>query len=292
VFPEVDDNYNYLPYFYGEPETGLQSTTGVHMYGAFVWPLFLDSKFGMSVIRQIWEYCRFQQDAAAIDSGLAGYGASVSGVFPEFARWNYFTGTRSIAGKYFPDASAYPLADTDLSFETLVHDPVAPVHKPQGLACNYIEFTVDTTARGILCLRLGGSEFVHWAMSGIIHNSSRDTSISKTSVLGNSINIYLPFIEDYTRVTAIPTVVSPNVGASDYTLSCTLYPYGDCNQDHAVNIGDATYIIGYVFRGGPAPVPVWESGDANCDGKINVADAVYIVNYIFRGGTAPCAGRT
>jgi len=61
---------------------------------------------------------------------------------------------------------------------------------------------------------------------------------------------------------------------------------GDANGDGQVNIGDAVFIITYVFRGGPAPDPL-SSGDANCDAKINVGDAVYIVTYIFRGGPAP-----
>jgi aminopeptidase YwaD len=65
------------------------------------------------------------------------------------------------------------------------------------------------------------------------------------------------------------------------------YVAGDANGDGAVNIGDAVYVINYVFRGGPAPDPP-VAGDANCDDKINVGDAVYIVNYIFRSGPAPC----
>jgi hypothetical protein len=29
-------------------------------------------------------------------------------------------------------------------------------------------------------------------------------------------------------------------------------------------------------------------GDANCSGDVNVGDAVYIINYVFKGGAAPC----
>lgn len=65
------------------------------------------------------------------------------------------------------------------------------------------------------------------------------------------------------------------------------YVKGDANGDGVVNIGDAVYIITYVFRGGPAPVPL-TAGDANCDGNVNVGDAVYLISFIFRGGPAPC----
>jgi hypothetical protein len=61
---------------------------------------------------------------------------------------------------------------------------------------------------------------------------------------------------------------------------------GDANDDGKVNVGDAVYIVTYVFRGGPAP-PVMDAADSNCDGKVNVGDAVYLVSYIFRSGPAP-----
>ena len=64
---------------------------------------------------------------------------------------------------------------------------------------------------------------------------------------------------------------------------------GDANNDGKVNVGDAVYIITYVFRGGPAPICMQE-GDANGDGKVNVGDAVYIITFVFRGGPAPICG--
>ncbi|MEZ5357932.1 MAG: dockerin type I repeat-containing protein [Candidatus Zixiibacteriota bacterium] len=62
---------------------------------------------------------------------------------------------------------------------------------------------------------------------------------------------------------------------------------GDVNGDCRVNIGDAVYLIEYIFRGGPPPKPL-EIGDVNCDGSVNIGDAVYLVNYIFRSGPEPC----
>jgi len=62
---------------------------------------------------------------------------------------------------------------------------------------------------------------------------------------------------------------------------------GDANGDGIVNIGDAVFIINYIFKGGPAPVPL-SNADANCDSEINVADGVYIVNYVFKSGPDPC----
>ncbi|MCP4569561.1 MAG: hypothetical protein GY841_18445 [FCB group bacterium] len=68
----------------------------------------------------------------------------------------------------------------------------------------------------------------------------------------------------------------------NYTYLC-----GDANRDYSLNVGDAVYIINYVFKGGPTPEPL-ESGDANCDDAVNVGDAVYMINFVFKDGPAPC----
>ncbi len=62
---------------------------------------------------------------------------------------------------------------------------------------------------------------------------------------------------------------------------------GDANADGSTNVGDAVYLINYIFKSGPAPSPL-KNGDVNCDDAINVGDAVYLINYIFKGGPGPC----
>ena len=62
---------------------------------------------------------------------------------------------------------------------------------------------------------------------------------------------------------------------------------GDANGDGVINSADVSYLINYLFIGGPAPGP-FEAGDANCDGSINSADVAYLINYLFIGGPPPC----
>ncbi len=62
---------------------------------------------------------------------------------------------------------------------------------------------------------------------------------------------------------------------------------GDASGDGHVNVGDAVYLINFIFRDG-LPPSVFVSGDANCDSFVNVGDAVYLINFVFSDGTPPC----
>jgi hypothetical protein len=66
----------------------------------------------------------------------------------------------------------------------------------------------------------------------------------------------------------------------------TLGEGGDANGDGLVDVGDAVFLINYIFRSGPPPDPHY-LGDANCDGNVDVGDAVFLINYIFREGPPP-----
>jgi hypothetical protein len=61
---------------------------------------------------------------------------------------------------------------------------------------------------------------------------------------------------------------------------------GNPNGDNDVNVGDAVFMINYVFREGPPPDP-WQLGDANCDGTLDVGDVVFLVAAAFRFGPQP-----
>ncbi len=61
---------------------------------------------------------------------------------------------------------------------------------------------------------------------------------------------------------------------------------GDANGDKAVNVGDAVYLINFVFKGGPPPDPFMD-GNANGDVTVNVGDAVYLINFVFKSGPRP-----
>lgn len=72
------------------------------------------------------------------------------------------------------------------------------------------------------------------------------------------------------------------------TVEAVVSPFlrGDANGDGRINIGDAVFLVEYLFKGGPAPDPL-EAGETNCDGAVNIGDVVFIIAYLFRGGPPP-----
>ena len=63
---------------------------------------------------------------------------------------------------------------------------------------------------------------------------------------------------------------------------------GDADNSGTINIGDAIYLINFIFAHGPAPIPNRAHGDANCDGSTNISDAVFLIQYLFASGAPPC----
>jgi hypothetical protein len=89
----------------------------------------------------------------------------------------------------------------------------------------------------------------------------------------DTIFVHSDYEPGYPQTLAIPVYLA--VGGA--------YMAGDANADEVVNIGDALYIVNYIFRYGPPPEPLY-AADVDCNGLVNVGDVVNIIIYIFREG--------
>lgn len=82
---------------------------------------------------------------------------------------------------------------------------------------------------------------------------------------------------------------------SDWSNEMAVYigPFycGDCNNDNSgPNILDLTYLVDFIFRGGPIP-EIPENADLNGDNiPHNIIDLTILVDFIFRGGATPACG--
>lgn len=63
------------------------------------------------------------------------------------------------------------------------------------------------------------------------------------------------------------------------------YP-GDVNLDGIIDVHDLTYLVSFLYQGGPPP-PVLANADVNGDCCIDWRDVKYLMEYLFMGGPAP-----
>lgn len=82
-------------------------------------------------------------------------------------------------------------------------------------------------------------------------------------------------------------------GAADSDLATITISYlrqpfvrGEINEDGSVDIGDAIFLLGYLFQGAPPPTEP-QSADVNADGNVDVADVVRLLDYLFSQGDPP-----
>ncbi|MBU8932996.1 MAG: dockerin type I repeat-containing protein [candidate division Zixibacteria bacterium] len=70
--------------------------------------------------------------------------------------------------------------------------------------------------------------------------------------------------------------------------SCCIGIRGNVDNDELdeINIADLTYLVAYLFTGGPTPLCL-EEADIDGNGEINIGDLTYLVSYLFTGGPPP-----
>jgi len=72
-----------------------------------------------------------------------------------------------------------------------------------------------------------------------------------------------------------------------YDIGCDItFICGDIDVSGFINLLDITYLIDYLYKGGPEPANI-NMADVNHSGSVNILDAVYLINYLYKGGPAP-----
>jgi hypothetical protein len=94
---------------------------------------------------------------------------------------------------------------------------------------------------------------------------------------------------DSFEVTLVPCpyLDTTRVIVTDGSLTVRSVPCGDIDASGGnPNVVDLTYLVNYLFKGGPPP-PLPDKANVNGIGGINVADVTYLVDYLFRSGPVP-----
>ena len=76
------------------------------------------------------------------------------------------------------------------------------------------------------------------------------------------------------------SVVIPGRVIAEYVVR------GDADNSGGINIMDVSYMINYLYKGGPPPVTL-RAGDANSSAVLNIMDVTYLINYLYKSGPPP-----
>jgi len=115
VFDDVNDYYSYINSYFQNTGRALAMYSG---YNLAIWNIFLRDRFGIDIIKRIWEEMPKMRSVEAISKVLQEYGSSLKAEFNTFGVWCYFTNTRSVGlskQRYFEEKEMYPLLNISMS---------------------------------------------------------------------------------------------------------------------------------------------------------------------------------
>lgn len=106
VFDDVNDYYAYMPSYFQNPETAMSLNDG---YNLAIWNIYLQNNFGFDILKRQWELIPGNDALKAIAISLDEGGSTFGNELNKFGIWSYFTNAKAISGRYFEEASNYPL---------------------------------------------------------------------------------------------------------------------------------------------------------------------------------------
>jgi len=152
VFPEIDDYHAYVADNFRQnsfPNLNDDRYGFTFSYGHGLFGQILDIEFGTSqgkhVMLDIWEHLSGREATNNLDLVLSSplWGSSLADALGKYALYNVFTGSRSVTGNYYPDASA--LAEVNvLEYELPLSFPVDYDFFLDPFEISYRKFTIPT----------------------------------------------------------------------------------------------------------------------------------------------------
>jgi hypothetical protein len=119
VYPEINDYYQYLPYFFQEVKNAsFNLFNGSYPYANCLYLHMISQKYGNEMIKIFWEDFTSKTDfIEIIDDRLRQDGSNWLETLNEYALWLYHTDDRADTLNYFPEGDLYPqiqLNDADI----------------------------------------------------------------------------------------------------------------------------------------------------------------------------------
>lgn len=245
-YPDVNDYAkNYVFYFYIAPSWSIRVGTEIsggtdnlgrlndwlslHQYGAAVFPIYLDIKFGPQIIADIWDRCgqvKGPNWISATDAAIrtaSGNTMTLQDAFQEFATWNLFTRQRARPG-YFHDAIIYDsvkLAARFTSYPATVN--VADEDWPDNLGSNYIILDSVAAMDSGLTVTFNPDNSQPWGITVVKYHDNILDSVAIQQIKCDTLTgpIFIDDAADFDKIALIPEVLGGNATLVNYSLTVT-----------------------------------------------------------------------
>jgi hypothetical protein len=164
-YDSINDNYQYLSYYFGSPYKKLATVNGGREYGTFIWPTKIKELHAHDVVRQLW-YCMATTTNYTCFDNVFGslFGTNFDLECREWGVWNYYTGSRN-DGNHYVEGSFYPVIVVDRAFPPTgqhypfydQHPSTAPDRRPEATGQSVMKITRDgSTSDNILTVTMRG----------------------------------------------------------------------------------------------------------------------------------------
>ncbi len=169
VYDDVNDYYAYMSSYFLSPQRAFPENDG---YNLAIWNIYLKDIFGFGLLKRQWEILPTQRAMNAINLSLSEKSTSFKHELNNFGIWTYHTKYRAIPGKYFEEASKYPLVRplSTIAF-TSPSEIITINSKPT--ANNFIRFTNQSNNNDTLYVLITNGD-----VQGAVNNLSQTDSIS------------------------------------------------------------------------------------------------------------------
>ncbi|HPG40926.1 MAG TPA: FlgD immunoglobulin-like domain containing protein [bacterium] len=218
VFDDVNDYYNYLPYFFNYPYYSFSQIDGAHEYAMCIFFHYLEKKYSRSITKQIWEQFIDSEPYEAIEQSLAMLGSNLNYELADFAIWNYYTGARADTILFYPEGNYYPQLKEQGSYE--VNNTLSFQDDVTQLGFNY--YRITASASGDYAIRPSFSDQQYWIYAVIVE--PYDSPAYYTYCGGNGIKNLLD-VRALSNILLIPIYAkkpaSSTISNANFTMQLT-----------------------------------------------------------------------
>ena len=217
IWDSVNDNYAYLSSFMNNTYMPLNTANGGFEYGAFIWPTYLQERYGFDLVRTVWEWTISSNAYVAVAQVLDEYAQGMEVAYPEFATWNYITGGRN-DGLHYIEGGGYRQVRMMRTHTTYPINNNTSLNPPSTLGCNYVMF-VRGSNHGRLRIQFNGANNGGWIVPVVKSLVSNQHEFGAITLDGNGDGeLIISDFDRFSAVTMIPCALNGSSVNFTYTV--------------------------------------------------------------------------